>query len=100
MEVHFNPDSIANVLVIKNIASIPELHRIMDSRKEHVIIGEYQNHITKLRECRDGLNYYDAVNKFTSHINSFYYLSTAKDKKEYFIISEIQVEDKAIKVQR
>ena len=38
MEVHLNPYSMANILSIKDVYSIPGLHISMDSRKEHVII--------------------------------------------------------------
>ena len=69
MEVHLNPDSMANIIEIKNVDSIPGVHISMDSRKERVIIVEYQNQIIKFQECCDGLYYYDTANKFRSHIN-------------------------------
>ena len=53
MKVHFNPDSKAKIIVIKNVASIPGVHISMDSRKERVIVVEYQNEITKFQECCD-----------------------------------------------
>ena len=56
----------------------------MDSRKERVIIVEYKNQIIKFQEFRDGLYYYDTADKFISHVNSYYYLSTVKDNKEYY----------------
>ena len=54
MEEHFNPDSIANILAIKYVASILGVHISMDSRKECVLIVEYNNQMIKLQECRDG----------------------------------------------
>ena len=45
MEVHFNPDSMDNILDIKYVSSIPGVHIIMDLRKKRVIIVEYQNEI-------------------------------------------------------
>ena len=84
MVSHFNSGSMANILAIKDVASIPGVHINMDSRKERAIIVEYNNHIIKFQECCYGLYYYDTVNKFISHINSYSFLSTAKDNKEYF----------------
>ena len=100
MEVHFNPDSMANILVIKDVASIPVLHISMYLRKERAIIAEYKNQIIKFQECHDGLYYYDNANKFISHIDSYSFLITVKDNKEYFRISEIQGAEEARKVQQ
>ena len=55
MEVHFNLDSKAKILVIEDVASIPGVHISMDSRKERLIIVEYQNEIIKFQECSYGL---------------------------------------------
>ena len=62
MEVNFYPYSMAKILVIKDVASIPGVHISINSRKENVIIVEYQNHIIKFQECCDGLYYYDTAN--------------------------------------
>ena len=43
MEVHFNQYSMANILVIKDVASKPGVHTSMDSRKECVVIVEKKN---------------------------------------------------------
>ena len=55
MEVHFNPDSMANILLIKDVASVPGVHISMDSSKERSIIVKYNNQIIKFQESRDGL---------------------------------------------
>ena len=73
MEAHFNPDSMAKIFEIKDVASIPGVHISMDSRKECTSIVEYKNHIIRFQECRDGLYYYNNSNKFISHINSYYF---------------------------
>ena len=87
MEVHLNSDSMANILSIKDLASIPGVHISMDSRKYCAIIVEYQNQIIRFQECHDGFYYYDITNKFISHINSYSFLSTVKDNKKYFSTS-------------
>ena len=84
MEVHFNLDSMANIIAIKYVASIPGLHTIMYSRNDSAIIVEYHNHMIKFQECCDSLYYYDTDNKFISHMNYYSFLITAKENKEYF----------------
>ena len=42
VEVHFNLYSMAKIIVIKDVASIPGAHISMDSRKEPAIIVEYE----------------------------------------------------------
>ena len=54
----------------------------MYSGKERTNIVEYKNQIIKFQECGYGLHYYDTANKFISHVNSDYFLSTVKDNKE------------------
>ena len=98
MEVNFNLDSMANILAIKDVSSTTGVHISMDPRKERAIIVEYQKQIIKFQECRDGLYYYDTFNKSISPINYYYFLSTAKDNKEYFSNSEIQGSEDARKV--
>ena len=49
MEVHFNPESMANILEIRVVASILGVYISMDSKKERVIIVEYKNHIIKFQ---------------------------------------------------
>ena len=73
MEVHFNPDSMANIIAVNNVASITWVYISMDSKKERVIIVDDQNNMIKFHECCDGLYYYDTANKFISHIKSYYF---------------------------
>ena len=49
MEVHLNPNSMANILAIKYVSSIPGVHISMDSSKERVIILEYKNQMIKFQ---------------------------------------------------
>ena len=48
MEVYFNTDSMAKILEIKNVASIPGVNISMDSRNDRAIVLEYQNQMIKL----------------------------------------------------
>ena len=78
-----------NILAIKDVASIPGLHISMNSRKESLIIVEYQNESIKFQECSYGLYFYDTDNKVISHLKSYHFLSTLEDNKEYFSTSKI-----------
>ena len=49
MELHFNPDSMANIITIKDFYSIPGVHISMDSRKELAISVEYHNQFIDFR---------------------------------------------------
>ena len=82
MEVHFNIESMANILLIKDVASIPGVHISVYSRKERAIIVEYNNQIIKFQEFRDEFYHYDAANKFISRVNSYSFLRTVKYNKE------------------
>ena len=77
----------ANILVIKYVASITGVGISKDSSKERAIIVEYNNHIIRFQGCCDGLYYYDIANEFISRINSYYFLIAMKDNKEYFSTS-------------
>ena len=90
----------SNILLIKYSASISGVHIRMDSSKGRAIIVEHNNHIIKFQVCCDGLYYYHTANKFISHVNSYSFLTTVKDNKEYFRTSEIQGSDEASKVQQ
>ena len=87
MEIHFYPESMANIIGTKDVASTPGVHISIDSRKDSAIIVGYQNQVIKFQEYRDGLYYYDTANKFISHIKYYYFSSTVKDNKEYFSTS-------------
>ena len=82
IDVHLNSDSMANNIDIKDFASIPGVHISMDSRNEIAVIVEYHNQIIKFQECCNGLYYYETANKFTSHINCYSFLNTAKYNNE------------------
>ena len=68
MELHFNPDSMANIIAIKGGFSISGVNIRINSDKECDIIVEHHNHIIKFQEFRYGLVYYDTPNKLISHI--------------------------------
>ena len=43
--VYLNTEAMANIVVVKDVASTPGVHISMDSKKGCVIIVEYNNHI-------------------------------------------------------
>ena len=50
MEVHFNPESMANIIAIDDVSSVPGVHISIYSRKERAIIVKYHNQIIKFLE--------------------------------------------------
>ena len=62
MTVHFNPDSMANILSMKHVAAIPGVRVTYDSIVEKTMFVHFNGYVYKFRECSEGLYYYD-VNK-------------------------------------
>ena len=59
VEVHFNQDSLANILALSDVANLPGARITMDTLEERVILLHYNDQIFKFKECVDGLYYYD-----------------------------------------
>ena len=64
VQMHYNQDSIANVLSLKSVASIPGVRVTMDSGVERAIMVELpeKGRVIKFVECTDGLYYHDTKN--------------------------------------
>jgi hypothetical protein len=101
LPVHFNADSMANILAIKDVASIPGVRLTMDSSKERAIIVEYGDELLKFDECQDGLYFYDTnKNKPKPAVTNYSMLQTVADNKDFFSANEIQGADRARKIQQ
>ena len=61
--IHFNIDSMSNVLAVMGDDSILGVHISMDSRNERVVTVEYYNQVIKFQEFYDSLYYYDTANQ-------------------------------------
>jgi len=49
----------ANILSLKDLASVDGVHITMDTKKERAILVEFQNTFFKFHECDDSLYYLD-----------------------------------------
>ena len=61
VQMHYNGDSIANVLSLKSVTSIPGAHVTMDSNVERAISVKLPNRVETIKfiECSDGLYYHN-----------------------------------------
>jgi hypothetical protein len=100
LKVHVNESSLANILSLKDVASIPGIKITMDTSKERAIYvhldGKDAEEI-KFSECNDGLYYYDvsASNNIKTTVNNYSFLSTVANNKRIFTAREVKGANKA-----
>ena len=56
---HLNAESMANILSLKDLASVDGVRITMDTKKERSVLIEFLNTLFKCHECDDGLYYLD-----------------------------------------
>ena len=61
IETHFNLNSMAKIIALKDMAAVPGVQITMDRSKERAITVEYQGKIYKVKECQDWLYYGDTA---------------------------------------
>ena len=59
MKVHFNANSIANIVSLSDIANLDGAKLTMDTSVERAINLHVNNMTIQFKECADGLYYYD-----------------------------------------
>ena len=59
LKVHFNKDSLANVLSFKQVSEIPGVNITTDTSKEDAFTVHLKNGIEMKFKCNEGLYYYD-----------------------------------------
>ena len=75
----------ANILLLKDVASIPGITITMDSLVERAILVKDGNITLKFKECRDGLYFYDtAVTKTNTLFTPYCFLSTVKANEKFY----------------
>ena len=63
INVHYNHESMANIVSMKDVLSLPNVKVTMDSSQERAVIVDFKGDIFKFTECANGLYFYDtAVN--------------------------------------
>ena len=55
IKVHFNPDLLANILSMSDVANLPGACVTMDSSMERAILLHYNGEVIRFNECADGL---------------------------------------------
>jgi hypothetical protein len=100
--VHFNPDSMANILSMKDVVSLPGVTVTMDSSKERALLVSFGTSELKFTECSEGLYFYDVnnINKPKALLTNYSLLETVEDNKSYFSPSEIKGAETARKIQQ
>jgi hypothetical protein len=100
--VHFNQKSMANILSMKDVVSLPNVKVTMDSSQERALLVEFEGEIFKFEECDNGLYFYDTIVPSKSKLVStpYSFLETVKDNKEYFTNHEIKGAETARSLQQ
>ena len=97
MRVFFNPESMANILSLSDIANIEGVRITMDTDIDRAIQLHFQNEVLTFRECIDGLYYWDSSSKsklpITNYSTSF--AQTVHNNKKFYSHREIQGADRA-----
>lgn len=78
IKVHYNPDSLANILSLSNVANLLGAKVTMDTSVEHAILLHYDNQVYKFQECADRLFFLDAScsDNISTPINEYSFLHT------------------------
>ena len=106
--VHYNPDSIATILALKDIASVPGCYLTMDTRKAREITVSFEDDRSTFvfKECRDGLYFFDTAvdsqDNFDSKksLNPYMFLQTVESNKSFFSNKDIAKADDARTLQQ
>ena len=106
LTVFFNPNSMATILSMRDVANIPGVQICMDTNKERAIFVFFNGKTIKFQECASGLYFYDTVEDLaivTKHISEtvigYSALQTTRENKQLYTKDEILRADKARKYQ-
>jgi hypothetical protein len=96
IDVHFNDDSMANILSLKDVAELEGVRITMDTSEERAISVHFQGSIYKFSEHQEGLYYMDMDElKSKDEISPYCFLESVQDNKSYFSDAEIKGADNA-----
>ena len=102
IRVHFNAESLANILSLSDVANLPGVRLTMDSEVERAIVLHLHDNKIKFRECSDGLYYWDSSDNSKSNVlnysdpnHVFSLTQTVAENKAHFIKRDVQGADKA-----
>ena len=126
LKMHFNEDSMANILCLKDVANIEGVQITMDSLKERAMLVHHKGQCYKFKECSEGLYYYDTnelpanaqpvltavevenendvkenqTDKSKDTVMDYSFLQTVESNKQYFTSAEIQGANNARSLQQ
>ena len=106
--VHYNPNSIATILSIKDVASLPGCYMTMDTRQAREIVVSFEDGKPSytFKECADGLYYYDTSNDTSSSnsinakVTPYMFLQTVEKNKIHYSKKDIAKADEARALQQ
>ena len=115
MQIHYNKNSLANVLSFKQVAALDGVKITLDTSVEKAITVHINGDALKFKECQDGLYFLDMVNLknknkngvnnyskrvSSSKISNFCLLNTVKNNKSFYSKKQIKMADVARKLQQ
>ena len=121
IKMHFNADSLATIIAMKDVCALSGCHVTMDSREEKAIKVHFQGQVYKFKECNEGLYYLDtAGTDVTSTVNQvcddavdedmdsnsknsvtdYSLIQSVKKNQQYFTNQEIEAALHARKIQQ
>jgi hypothetical protein len=101
IDVHFNRDSMTNILALKDVAELSSACITMDSIEERAISVHFNGMIFKFLKHQEGLYYLDTDEIKSKHsVSPYCFLETMNDNKTYFTDAEIKEADEARSLQQ
>ena len=104
MQVHFKEASIATILSLKDVATIPGCYLTMDTRKARQIVVVFDGQTYVFKECADGLYFYDTSTRDNTSINeplsSYSFLQTVEENESQFSKQDVAKAKDARELQR
>ena len=98
IEVHYNAESMANILSLSDVANLEGARITMDTDVERAIVLHYKGDTLKFKECIDGLYYLDirSMHKTKSEVTNYSsFTSTVAENKKLFTKKDVKGADSA-----
>ena len=98
LKVHYNSDSLANILSLSDVANLPGARLTMDTEIEKAIVLHFNGQQLKFQECSDGIYYWDTQSKSKTTVTNYSDLSftqTVHSNKQMYSRRDVQGADNA-----
>ena len=66
IKMHYSPQSLANIISMKDLSNVKGVKIRMDSTVKKAIVVEYRDTILTFNQCSDGLYYFDTSDNFSN----------------------------------